>query len=103
MYTAPRGATLDELNARVPLSVAEWHMHTNLCLPPKGEGNMLRARGDSAREFGLRGTIVTQAECDAAGGRFFPTVFGWMVHVQPWETNPKLVWGTHEDGAMTGR
>jgi len=105
MYTAPKRATLDELDERVPLSVAAWHMHTNLCLPPKGEGNMLRTQGDSARQFGLRGTIVTQAACDAAGGRFFPTVFGWMVHVQPWETDPKLVWGTHEHehGAMTGR
>jgi hypothetical protein len=105
MYTAPKRATLDELNARVPLSVAEWHMHTNLCLPPRGEGNMLRARGDSTREFGLHGTIVTQAACDEAGGRFLPTVFGWMVHVQPWETDPKLVWGTHEHehGEMTGR
>jgi hypothetical protein len=78
-------------------------MHTNLCLPPKGEGNMLRAQGDVSRKLGLRGTIVTQA--DGARGRFFPTVFGWMVHVQPWETNPKLVWGTHEHehGGMTGR
>ena len=33
MYTAPRTATLDELNERVPLGVARWHQHTNLCIP----------------------------------------------------------------------
>ena len=36
MYTARKLATEDDLNARVPLSVARWHKHTNLCLPPKG-------------------------------------------------------------------
>src|SRR5580692_2473801 len=36
MYTARKLATENELNARVPFSVARWHKHTNLCLPPKG-------------------------------------------------------------------
>lgn len=105
MFTAPKRATLEDLDARVPLSVAEWHMHTNLCIPPRAERKQLLAEGDSTHEFGLRGSITTQAACDAAGGRFLPTVFGWMVHVQPFETNPALVWGTHEDEhhAMTGR
>ena len=97
MFTARKRSTLEELNARVPLSVAEWHMHTNLCLPPKDERDVLREAGDSAQQFGLRGTIVTEAECTAAGGRFLPTVFGWMVHVNPFESDPRLVWGTHED------
>src|ERR1700735_2357075 len=53
MYTDRKAATPDELNQRVPLSVARWHRHVNIC---------------------------------------FPQIFGWMVHVYPWETNPQLVW-----------
>src|ERR1700722_2429362 len=32
MYTMPKRATEEQLNARVPLSIASWHLHTNLCL-----------------------------------------------------------------------
>ncbi|MDF2773917.1 MAG: hypothetical protein K0S86_3414, partial [Geminicoccaceae bacterium] len=28
MYTAPKDATPDELNERVPLGIARWHLHT---------------------------------------------------------------------------
>lgn len=96
MFTAPRRFTPEQLDARVPLSVAEWHVHTNLCLPPRGQSRALLPSGSTPSRFGLRGTISTEAACSAAGGRFFPTVFGWMVHVSPWEKNPALVWGTHE-------
>src|SRR5262245_16432342 len=37
MYTAPRTTTEDELNKRIPLSLARWHRHINICLPPRGE------------------------------------------------------------------
>ncbi len=33
MFTAPHGTSLAELNARVPLSEARWHLHVNICLP----------------------------------------------------------------------
>ena len=33
MYSAPPEATPDDLDAIVPLSVARWHVHTNICLP----------------------------------------------------------------------
>ena len=36
MYTAPRHFTEDQLNERVPLSVARWHKHVNLCMPRRG-------------------------------------------------------------------
>jgi hypothetical protein len=88
MYTAPRRWTEDQLNARVPLSVARWHQHVNLCIPPRGT-DMHSA--DWSR-FGLNGSIATRAACDAAGGRFFPVVLGWMVHVYPWETDQRQVW-----------
>ncbi|HEV7704286.1 MAG TPA: hypothetical protein VGO46_08335, partial [Gemmatimonadaceae bacterium] len=103
MFTAPKRDTPEQLNERVPLSVAEWHMHTNLCLPPRGQSQAALPVGRTPSRFGFRGTISTAAECAAAGGRFLPSVFGWMVHVSPWEKNPALVWGTHEDGEATSR
>ena len=89
MYTAPKRATEDDLNARVPLSVARWHKHVNFCLPPGGVAQLRRA---NSKEFGMRGSIVTQDACEAAGGRWIPQVFGWMVHVYPYETDPQKIW-----------
>jgi hypothetical protein len=87
MYTAPARATADELDARVPLSIARWHAHVNICLPRRNA----TSRVDWTR-LGFKGSIATQAECDEAGGRFLPQVFGWMVHVQPFETDPARIW-----------
>ncbi|MGB0034171.1 MAG: hypothetical protein WBP79_01700 [Candidatus Acidiferrales bacterium] len=87
MYTAPKRAKLDELNERVPLSVARWHKHVNLCLPPKG-AQMKQA---DWKEFGLRGTIATEEACSQAGGRWIPQIFGWMVHIYPYETDPQKI------------
>jgi hypothetical protein len=88
MYTAPRRWTQGQLNQRVPLSVARWHKHVNLCLPPRGSNVLLV----DWTEFGPNGSIATKQACDAAGGRFYPTIFGWMVHVYPWETEQSQVW-----------
>jgi hypothetical protein len=88
MYTDHKGATDDQLNQRVPLSVARWHRHINLCFPARGTD----IKAADWTKFGFNGSIATKEACDAAGGRFFPQVFGWMVHVYPWETNPQLVW-----------
>jgi len=90
MYTAPRSATPAQLNARVPLSIARWHEHVDFCIGPWGS---TRADyiGPNAR-FGLKGSIATAQACAAAGGRFVPIVFGWMVHVYPFETDPADVW-----------
>jgi len=88
MYTDRRDASDDQLNDRVPLSVARWHRHINLCFPRKG-GNV---QAVDWTKFGFNGSIATKDACDAADGRFYPQVFGWMVHVYPSEQNPKLVW-----------
>ena len=93
MFTAPKNATAAELDQRVPLSVAQWHAHVNLCLPPREQrAEMLQ---QNAR-FGLRGSITTREECVAAGGRFFPQVFGWMVHLYPWESDARQVWSVEK-------
>jgi hypothetical protein len=90
MYTMPKRATEEQLNERVPLSVATWHLHTNLCMPPKGN----RRHADWV-QFGLRGAISTQAACDAAGGTFYPVIFGWMVHVYPYEDSTAKIFAMH--------
>lgn len=99
MYTAPKFASEDELNSRIPLSVAQWHAHVNLCLPPgfqRGEG---LPRGS---QFGLHGSIASKEACDAAGGRFIPQIFGWMVHVYPFEQKPENVWSVERQAQHTG-
>ncbi len=88
MYTARKTATEEELNERVPLSVARWHKHTNLCLPPRG--TPLTAA--TFKEFGLTGSIATGQACEQAGGRWYPEVLNWMVHVYPYESDPAKVW-----------
>ena len=90
MYTMPKRATEDQLNARVPLSVAMWHLHTNLCMPPR---NQLRMADWS--KFGLKGSLATRDACEAAGGRFRPSIFGWMVHVYPYEGSLDQVFAMH--------
>ncbi len=90
MFTMPRTAGEDQLNARVPLSVAQWHLHVNLCMPPRGQG----AQADWTK-FGLQGSIANAEACTEAGGRFLPVIFGWMVHVYPFEDSPEKIWHHH--------
>jgi hypothetical protein len=90
MYTMPKRATPEQLDERVPLSIAMWHLHTNLCLPKLAD-----LKTADWTKFGLKGSITTQEGCDAAGGRFRPSVFGWMVHVYPYESSPEKVFAMH--------
>ena len=89
MYTAPKRLTEEQLNERVPLSVAQWHEHVNFCIPPLGHFKEMR---DPNPQFGFKGSIATQEACDAASGTFFPVVFNWMVHVYPFEQDQANVW-----------
>jgi hypothetical protein len=89
MYTAKKDATEDQLNKRVPLSIAQWHAHVNLCLPPHDKKEDVLPQ---STKFGLRGSIATKEDCDAAGGKFYPQVFGWMVHVYPFEQKAEDIW-----------
>lgn len=101
MYTAPARFSEDQLNERVPLSVAQWHQHVNLCRPPKGQNSlMLQPHPD----FGLNGSISTKEACEAAGGTFVPRIFGWMVHFYPYEKTMDAIWSVerqqqHDDMA----
>lgn len=90
MYTMPKRANEEQLNARVPLSISTWHLHTNLCMPPRAQ-----VRNADWSRFGLKGSIATQDACDAAGGRFRPSIFGWMVHVYPYEHSLDKIFAMH--------
>lgn len=112
MYSAPPEATMDDLDQIVPLSIARWHVHTNICLPNNITiGDVLRnnigadrtdepgmlpvSASQNAAElnhrygfladgrFGFEGKISTAKECTAAGGHLLDQAFGWMVHVYP--------------------
>jgi len=87
MYTMPKRVSEEQLNERIPLSIAQWHLHTKLCFPPKDE----RGHADWTK-FGLQGSITTKPACTEAGGTFYPVIFGWMVHVYPFEDSPEKVW-----------
>ena len=97
MYTMPKRAMPADLDKRIPLSVTEWHLHTNLCTPRKGQEQRYSEVQNGKPMFGLAGTITTNEACDAENGRFYPVIFGWMVHANVFEgTDLKSVWG-HDD------
>ncbi len=89
MYTAPKNASEDQLDQRIPLSIAQWHAHVNLCMPPP---DRKREFWGPHTSFGLTGSISAKEDCDAAGGKFVPQVFGWMVHMYPFEQKPADIW-----------
>lgn len=89
MYTAPKRLNEDALNERVPLSVAQWHAHVNICMPPQAS----MRRGDW-KKFGFHGSIATEQECQQAEGQFRPQIYGWMLHVYPYQDSPEKIW-TH--------
>jgi hypothetical protein len=95
MYTDRVTASEDEINERIPLSIARWHQHVNFCKAPAG--HLKEYFGPDAK-FGMMGSINTREACEAVGGTFLPHVFGWMVHVYPYETDARKVWSVDDDG-----
>ena len=99
MYTASKRLAEDDLDQRIPLSVAQWHEHVNFCAAPAGRKSEYLIPHP---QFGLHGSIATQEACDAAGGTFHPLIFNWMVHLYPFEKDPAKIWSAerqhdHED------
>jgi hypothetical protein len=94
MYTARPNATEDELNQRIPLSMARWHKHTNFCAAPE---NKVKQYFGKNPKFGMFGSIHTREACLAEGGKFMPVVFTWMIHVFPYEDDMKNVFSMNDD------
>lgn len=99
MYTAPKRFSYEQLDARVPLSIARWHKHVNWCLPKRGETARWAEQGNGAPVFGPESPVATKGACDAVGGRFMPTVFGWMLHANVFAgDDPASIWGDEHAG-----
>lgn len=99
MFTAPAEATPEKLNERVPLSVTRWHLHVNMCLPePIWDEQQWQRQRDGQPLFGPDSPIATKAECQQINGKFEPTVFGWMVHVNAFARDPQDVFNHHYGG-----
>lgn len=96
MYTAPKRFTEEQLDERIPLSVAQWHEHVNFCSAPAGRTGEVLAPHP---QFGLKGSITTQEACDAAGGTFHPVIFNWMVHLYPFEKDQASIWSVDRQHA----
>ena len=105
MYTASKGTSEEDLNARVPLSVAHWHRHVNWCIPTRNAKERWYETKDGRPVFGPLG-VATRDECDAADGRFIPQAFGWMLHATTFAGNDLAsVWHADhmaKDHAMIG-
>jgi len=88
MYTAPPNFSLEQLDARIPLSIAQWHQHTSICLPPGADVETGLTTRDP--RFGPRGSISTEEACRDAGGTFKQRMAGWMVHVNMFEASSEI-------------
>jgi hypothetical protein len=96
MFTDRVDAPEEELNQRIPLSVARWHEHTNFCAAPADK--VKEYHGDHPK-FGMFGSLHTREACQTEGGTFFPVMFMWMIHVFPYEDNANDVFSMNDDVA----
>jgi hypothetical protein len=80
MYTMPRRVSLDRLNDRIPLSIAQWHKHVNWCVPGRKHQERWLEKKAGLAVFGPESPIATEAECRKVGGEFKQNLFGWMIH-----------------------
>lgn len=87
MYTAPQHASEANLDRRFPISVAPWHLHTNVCVPIPG--GQRRQTFSLDHRFGPTGSIATEEACTTAGGQFRPVIYGWMSHVDFYDSYGK--------------
>ena len=71
-----------------PFPCRPRHRHVNPCMPRRGTP----ASQVNWKEFGPAGSIATRKACRAAHGRWYPQVFGWMVHVYPFASDPSQIW-----------
>jgi len=96
MFTTSPDATEDELNQRIPLSIARWHRHINYCEAPEDRISDYQA---AHPKFGMFGSINTPEACTAERGIFHPYMFTWMIHIFPYEPHFKDVFSMNDDVA----
>jgi hypothetical protein len=96
MFTTNPDATEEELNQRVPLSIARWHKHINFCEAPEDRAKDYQAEHP---KFGMFGSIHSKEACEAERGIFHPYVFTWMLHIFPYEESFRDVFSLNDDVA----
>ena len=92
MYTAPKRVSVEKLDERIPLSIAQWHKHVNWCVPKAGQRARWFEQRDGHPVFGPQSPIATREACKAVDGRFFPSPLGWMVHVNVFADDATKIW-----------
>lgn len=104
MYGTSESAPPDSLDALLPISMAHWHQHVNLCYPGPPLSRGLSGKVDGALVFFMKGLIgiTSAADCEASGGRFVRTEGGWMAHVYMFAggDDPKAIWDADDVGSM---
>ncbi|MEP6690532.1 MAG: hypothetical protein ABJD07_05210 [Gemmatimonadaceae bacterium] len=95
MYTYRQNAPPDDLDKRIPLSIARWHEHVNWCVPSKGDAGRWTETEHGKPLFGPQSPIATREQCRAVNGDFHEFVLGWMVHANIFAgDDPREIWGT---------
>lgn len=108
MYATGASASPESLDAMLPISMAHWHEHVNLCYPGGDAARYLsqRRKIDAGAVFALELFLsnTSARECESAGGQFVPVDFGWMVHVYMFAgtEDPKVIWDSDELGNSDG-
>ena len=90
MYSAPANMTAEQLNQRIPISIAPWHLHVNFCLPG-GDTEQTLFQANSL--FGLTGTISTRLSAHRWVALSIPRCMaGWCIYPysEVWELVNKL-------------
>jgi hypothetical protein len=104
MYATAASAAPEQLDALLPIGMAHWHEHVNLCYPAGSAARALPKAIDARTVFWIRlfFSITSEDECQHAGGQFVPVEFGWMAHVYLFadRDDPTAIWDADDVGNM---
>lgn len=102
MYGTGGSGAADDLDALLPISMAHWHEHVNLCYPGRIAAGSSPRKVDARMVFWVKlyFSITSASECESAHGQFVPVEFGWMAHVYLFagSDDPKVIWDADDLG-----
>jgi hypothetical protein len=84
MYATSASAAPERLDALLPISMAHWHEHVNLCYPGPAAARFMPKTVDASTVFWLKLFLsaTSATECENAGGRFVPVeLVGWHTSI----------------------
>ena len=102
MYATRASVVPEGLDALLPISMAHWHEHVNLCYPADVRYRPQKVDAGMVFVLKLFFSITSARECESAGGRFTPVEFGWMAHVYMFagSDDPRVIWDSDDLGNM---